>query len=76
VEFTRFPRFVDDPLLLECVFAILMVDLLPIPTAVGLPFSLRHHPPSIGSIPRVLVSTSAALDAGRRTWVPPDAEPG
>jgi len=39
-SFLLSPGQVSDPLLLEWVVAIAVVDLLPIPTAVGLPFSL------------------------------------
>ena len=39
-EFVRNPAYVSDPLLLEWVIAIAIVDLLPVPTTVGLPFSL------------------------------------
>jgi len=38
--FLRSPAQISDPLLLEWVVAIAIVDLLPIPTTVGLPFSL------------------------------------
>jgi diguanylate cyclase (GGDEF)-like protein len=39
-SFLRTPGEVSDPLLLEWVIAVALVDLLPIPTAIGLPFSL------------------------------------
>ena len=40
IEFTRHPGEISDLLLLEWVVAIAITDLLPIPTTVGLPFSL------------------------------------
>jgi diguanylate cyclase (GGDEF)-like protein len=39
-EFTRNPSLLTDPLLIEWIVAIAVVDLLPVPTTVGLPFSL------------------------------------
>ena len=39
-ELARAPEAIADPLLLEWVVAILVVDLLPVPSTVGLPFSL------------------------------------
>ena len=39
-SFTRAPAEVSDPLLLEWIVAIAIVDMLPVPTPVGFPFSL------------------------------------
>ena len=39
-SFTRTPAEVSDPLLLEWIIAIAIVDMLPVPTPVGFPFSL------------------------------------
>lgn len=40
VSFHTTPAEIQDPLLLEWIVAIAIVDLLPVPTSVGLPFSL------------------------------------
>jgi hypothetical protein len=40
LELHQLPAVIADPLLLEWIFAIMIVDLLPVPTTVGLPFSL------------------------------------
>ncbi len=39
-SFSRTPAEVSDPLLLEWIIAIAIVDMLPVPTPVGFPFSL------------------------------------
>src|SRR3546814_3834570 len=39
-DLTRTPAEVSDPLLLEWIVAIAIVDMLPVPTPVGFPFSL------------------------------------
>jgi diguanylate cyclase (GGDEF)-like protein len=67
-EVLRMPDHFQDPLLLEWVFAILVVDLLPVPTSVGLPFSLSFplqlsvaliYPPAVAGAVVFLGSTDS-----------------
>ena len=62
----RDPSSVADPLLLEWIVAIAVVDLLPVPTTVGIPFSLSFplqlsvaliYPPAIAGAIALLGST-------------------
>jgi diguanylate cyclase (GGDEF)-like protein len=62
------PARFTDPLLLEWIVAILIVDLLPVPTSVGLPFSLSFplqlsvaliYPPAVAGAVVFLGSTDA-----------------
>jgi diguanylate cyclase (GGDEF)-like protein len=64
--FLREPSVVADPLLLEWVVAIAIVDLLPVPTTVGIPFSLSFplqlsvaliYPPPVAGAIALLGST-------------------
>jgi diguanylate cyclase (GGDEF)-like protein len=64
----RAPHAVADPLLLEWVVAILVVDLLPVPSTVGLPFSLSFplqlsvailYPPAVAGFVVFLGSTDS-----------------
>ncbi len=64
--FTHSLRAIADPLLLEWIVAILVVDLLPVPTTIGLPFSLSFplqlsvaliYPPAVAGAVVFLGST-------------------
>ncbi len=64
--FLREPSVVADPLLLEWIIAIAVVDLLPVPTTVGIPFSLSFplqlsvaliYPPAVAGAIALLGST-------------------
>ncbi len=81
-EFVRSPSSVADPLLLEWVIAIAVVDLLPVPTTVGLPFSLSFplqlsvaliYPPAVAGAIVFLGSTDArelklSVRLGKALW--------
>ncbi len=67
-ELARAPEAIADPLLLEWVVAILVVDLLPVPSTVGLPFSLSFplqlsvallYPPAVAGFVVLLGSTDS-----------------
>lgn len=64
--FLREPSVLADPLLLEWIVAIAVVDLLPVPTTVGIPFSLSFplqlsvaliYPPAVAGAIALLGST-------------------
>ncbi len=81
-DFVNHPAYVADPLLLEWVVAIAIVDLLPVPTTVGLPFSLSFplqlsvaliYPPAVAGAIVFLGSTDArelrfAVPPGKALW--------
>src|SRR5207247_10787081 len=60
-SFTRTPAEVSDPLLLEWIIAIAIVDMLPVPTPAGFPFSLSF--PLQLSGPRIYPAPVAAAVA-------------
>ena len=81
-EFVRYPSYASDPLLLEWVVAIAIVDLLPVPTTVGMPFSLSFplqlsvaliYPPAVAGAIVFLGSTDKrelrfAVPPGKALW--------
>lgn len=78
VAFLREPSVVADPLLLEWIVAIAVVDLLPVPTTVGIPFSLSFplqlsvaliYPPAVAGAIALLGSTDKReFTGGVRLW--------